>query len=288
MADEKITELDENIAPLLTDITVVVDDPLGSAKSEKMTLQNLANLILADGYIQCTKTLVYAAADDPSFTFTIANFDATTIFSVGMKLKLTNATVKYFFITKVVFDDPGSTITVYGGTDYDLVDDDITLPYYSTQKAPLGFPLDPQKWTVKVIDSGNQSQASPTSNTWYNVGTTNSQITVPIGVWYMSYSVCLWGAVAAASAAGIHTLAATLSTANNTESDEFTTSMVDIGNLDLIRQMATLQKSDLTYPLLTKLVFYLNAKIISDVTYDTLYFYNTFHAMKILAVCAYL
>ena len=64
--------------------------------------------------------------------------------------------------------------------------------------------------------------------------------------------------------------------------------MVDVGVLDLTRHMATLQKSEITYPLSAKLVFYLNAKIFSDVTYDTLYFYNTFHAMKILAVCAYL
>ena len=49
-----------------------------------------------DGWINPNETWTYASADDPTFTFTIASFDATTLFSVGMKIKLTNVSVKYF------------------------------------------------------------------------------------------------------------------------------------------------------------------------------------------------
>lgn len=166
-----------------------------------------------DGWISANETWTYASVDDPTFTFTIAAFDATAKYSPGMKVKLTNATVKYFIITKVVFDDPGSTITVYGGTDYNLVDAAITSPYYSTMKAPLGFPLAPDKWTVEVNSANDRSTATPTANTWYNAET----IIIPIGIWRVEHYAPLYGTSNAAQTAFKETV--TLSTANNSESD---------------------------------------------------------------------
>jgi hypothetical protein len=57
---------------------------------------------------------------------------------------------------------------LYGGTDYTLAaaGDAITAPYYSVVKAPLGFPLNSNKWTVKVTDATIRSQLTPTANTW--------------------------------------------------------------------------------------------------------------------------
>src|SRR5690606_22909761 len=106
-------------------------------------------------------------------------------YSAGMRIKLTQTTAKYFIITKVAYSDPNTTITVYGGTDYDLANAAITDPYYSQVKAPVGFPLDPSKWSVLVTDSSSRSQATPTSNQWYNLGSVS--ITIPIGYWVVSY-----------------------------------------------------------------------------------------------------
>jgi hypothetical protein len=45
MADTKITDLDENTAPVSTDLMVIVDDPAGTPASQKLTLANLTTLV---------------------------------------------------------------------------------------------------------------------------------------------------------------------------------------------------------------------------------------------------
>jgi len=73
-----------------------------------------------DGWRAAGETWTYASADDPTFTFTISG-DKTSKYSPGMRIKLTQTTVKYFIITAVSYSAPNTTVTVYGGTDYDLV-----------------------------------------------------------------------------------------------------------------------------------------------------------------------
>src|SRR3989304_2551793 len=101
----------------------------------------------ATGWVNADETWVYASADDPTFTFTIAGVDLTGKYSAGMRIKLTQTTAKYFIITKVAFSTD-TTITIYGGTDYDLANAAMPAPFYSTVKAPLSFPLDPLLWSV--------------------------------------------------------------------------------------------------------------------------------------------
>lgn len=100
-----------------------------------------------------------------------------------------NITVKKWgIITKVGAYSGGNTpITIYGGTDYALVNATISNPYYSTMKVPFGFPASRNKWSVIFRDDNNRSQASPTANTWYNLGSV--YIAVPIGVWDLLYSI---------------------------------------------------------------------------------------------------
>lgn len=125
----------------------------------------------------------YAGADDPSFTFTVAG-DMTAVHSVGMKVKLTQTTVKYFIITKMVYSAPNTTYTVYGGTDYDLANATITDAYISNVKSPAGFPMSPFKWSVNFTDSSVRQQTNPTGGTWYNLGSLSTSI--PIGIWRVS------------------------------------------------------------------------------------------------------
>lgn len=239
------------------------------------------DLGLVSGWFAAGETWTYASSDDPTYTFTIASFDATSKYSPGMMLKLTDSGTQYFFITKVVFDNPGSTITVYGGTDYDLSTGTITNPFYSVDKAPLNFPLDPLKWMVRVTDSTNRSQASPASGTWYNLGTTNAQIAVPIGAWRLSYSVLLY-----VNQDILNGAYSTLSTANNSESLTDMTSRIFIGgSTAAYGQRITLGKNIL---LATKATYYLNAKVTTGST-QTVYFLNADDGDMVLeAVCAYL
>lgn len=159
-----------------------------------------------------TGTWSYSSADSPTFVISVNN-DQTALIGVGMRIKLTQTTAKYFIVTAVGAYSGGATlITVYGGTDYTLANAAITNPYYSNIKAPFGFPMAKSKWTVAALsDSTNRSQASPTSGTIYNLGSLS--LSVPIGEWDGEFKAVVDGA--RASAGGV-SHQCTLSTANNT------------------------------------------------------------------------
>lgn len=187
------------------------------ARVETLTNKTLTSPLFAgviDGWISAEETWTYASADDPTYTFTVAA-DVTTKYSVGMRIKLTQTTVKYFIITAVsTFSGGNTTITVYGGTDYDLANAAITSPYYSMVKAPFGFPMSPDKWSEEVANSLSTSQQdTPTQNVWYNAGSIS--LSIPIGLWSIWTFYNLYGFDADGSA----TIKGTLSTAGDSESN---------------------------------------------------------------------
>lgn len=88
-----------------------------------------------DGWINTADTWTYATAS----TFTIAGVDRTAQFPVGTKIKLTQTTAKYFYVTAATFSTD-TTVTVTGGTDYTLANAAITSPNLSYDATPQGFP----------------------------------------------------------------------------------------------------------------------------------------------------
>jgi len=158
-------------------------------------------------------TITFSSSDSPIFVVT-TSVDLTSVIGVGMKIKLTHSSsLKFFFVHAIT----SGTMTLYGGTDYTLSASAITLPSYSTSKCPIGFPLDPLKWGVYVTDPSSRLQASPSSGTVYNPGTTNVQISVPIGSWKFGYEVNAY--VNNDTATDTNNMSVSLSTANNSHSD---------------------------------------------------------------------
>jgi hypothetical protein len=202
------------------------------------------------------------------------NANMTGSLGVGQRIKLTQATVKYFIVTAVGTYTGGATlVTLYGGTDYTLTSDPITAIYYSRDKAPLGFPLDRNKWKVEVTDTSNRSQASPVNGTWYNLGTTNCQITIPIGLWEVEYSV-----VSDPDSGSQYT---SLSTSDSAESDtDFTVFSYNPN------EVAATSGRRKFLSLAAKTLYYLIAKTQSAAPH--IYFANASVKMIIRAVCAYL
>ena len=223
--------------------------------------------------------LTYASADDPSFTVTISG-DQSAKYTAGMRIKLTQSTggTKYFIITKVTVSTD-TTLTLYGGTDYNLEDEAISNPYYSVVKAPQGFPLNPNKWTVEVTDTKHRNLVNPIQNVWYNPGSIN--ISIPVGLWRVRYSVL---GRAYSGNQGDQTLKVTLSTANNSESDADFSTQFGVFQADYPRGMHQQEKILI---LDTKTTYYLNA--MSDVTgIDGLDFLNNYAKCIIRATCIYL
>ncbi len=107
----------------------------GTDSGAVLTTPVIVNLVGNDGWIKATDTWTYASAT----TFTIAGVDRTAMFPKGTKIKLTNSTVKYFYVVGSAFST-NTTITVTGGSTYSLANAAITSPYYSYASTPQGFP----------------------------------------------------------------------------------------------------------------------------------------------------
>lgn len=107
-------------------------------------------------------------------------------------------------LTEVIQVPEGCTIPTSGG---------ISSMSYSGVDAPYGFPLDPNRHTVLTVNKVQSSQPNPTANVCYNLGMI--MLLLPVGNW----NVSIKGKVTSASASAATYASATLSTANNTESD---------------------------------------------------------------------
>jgi hypothetical protein len=143
-------------------------------------LQNQINNLADTSWYSLTGTVSYVSADAPSFVVNIPDDQAARL-SLGFKIKLTQGTVKYFFVTAKGSPSGGNTpVTLYGGTDYTLINSAISNTYFSREKAPLGFPLEVEKWTVTVT-----STSSSTMTSGQQVG--DLQISVPIGAWVLEF-----------------------------------------------------------------------------------------------------
>ena len=235
--------------------------------------------ISSDGWTATNERWAYASADSPTFTITVPS-GATDKYSAGMRIKLTQTTVKYFIITAVA----DTVLTVYGGTDYTLANAAITVPYYSIQKAPFGFPLDPTKWTVELTDTTLREQSTPTVSTWYNIGTTACQITIPIGIWRISYQVCL---LAYDTSGTQSDMSCALSTANNSASDADLVARANVGGASGTIVLANTVYREKHLVVASKTLYYLNGLTVST-TMEAIRFQNDSSKLIIRAICAYL
>jgi hypothetical protein len=241
--------------------------------TQTLTNKTLTTPIISawDGWNAVSDSWTYAASDAPAFTITVPS-GAGSLYSAGMKLKLTQTTVKYFIITKV----SDTILTIYGGTDYTLANAAISGVYVSSMKAPLNFPLDPAKWTVEYSDTTNRSQASPANGTWYNIN--SALITIPIGVWRTEYYVmCQYNLGTATN------VSTALSTANNTASDDDLRAGGYIGATGHIY----ITKSKII-TLAAKTAYYLNTMCSTSGGAGTVYNMNADAKMLIRAICSFL
>jgi hypothetical protein len=105
-----------------------------TANTKIQSAQVNANFTYVDpttGWINPSDTWTYASAT----TINVPT-GAASIYSVGDKIKLTQTTVKYFYIVTVA----DTLLTVTGGTDYTVANAAISANYYSHATSPVGFP----------------------------------------------------------------------------------------------------------------------------------------------------
>lgn len=242
-------------------------------------------------YSAVTPTYVSTGADDPTYELNFLNTDLTGTVGVGDRIKWTqNSVVRYGIVTAVTTDTNLTILTRCDSTsvNYDLLpttDYAVSNFKYSHVKNPLGFPADPANWTVSLTDTSDRSQASPTQNVVYNLGSLS--IAIPIGAWNVQFKVQAWGvSTAGQTSAGLH---AGLHTANNA-----------LPSSALLRGFAAVQGASGTLSAGSSISVSTNLTLAAKTTYycnaytpftgqATIYFYNsTLAPLKVTCVCAYL
>jgi len=150
MADAKITALTELTSADGADLLPIVDDVAGTPTTKKITLTNIAAWLASlaqtlvnktltsplfqgtvDGWISANESWSYASAT----TITVPS-GAASKYRKGDKIKLTQTTVKYFYVIGVA----DTVLTVVGETaSITVANAAISANYYS-HGDPVGFP----------------------------------------------------------------------------------------------------------------------------------------------------
>jgi len=102
---------------------------------------------LTDGWIADPDTWVYVS----SSSFKVVGKDVTSRLIPGTKIKLTQTTSKYFYVTSASFSTD-TTVNVTGGSAWEnsLADAAIASPYYSYSVNPQGFPASGLAYTPTI------------------------------------------------------------------------------------------------------------------------------------------
>lgn len=219
-----------------------------------------------------------------------SSVDETTHFQEGMRIRFVQAATSsnyiYGIITDVSLNGSDTDLTVYFGTDYSMaVGQAITLMEVSRMKTPQGFPLNPNKWRQQYSDSTLQSQASPTVNTWYNIGT--ASLLIPPGDWYVDYALSSRLRYSGQPSMEWYV---TLSSANNSESDTaWTTHFRNVGSnvTNHLYEFPARKKGYKSVTASSGQTFYINSMTPKSGT-DDLTFANDEEPIIIRAECAYL
>lgn len=143
-----------------------------------------------DGWISANETWTYASAT----TITVPS-GAASKYAKGDKIKLTQTTVKYFYIIGVA----DTVLTVTGGSDYTVANAAISANYYSHQSSPIGFP-GYFNFTPTISWTAGTAPSSPTQNSKFFI--TGNIRTDLYNVIYGSNGTTVTGATIAINSSG--------------------------------------------------------------------------------------
>ncbi len=207
---------------------VIDEDDMASDSDEKVPTQQsvkayVDNNATSDWNSQTDVIPTRTSADDPTYVIQFAGVDLTSKVSVGQKISwVQNGSTRYGFITALSVSGGNTSLTLYGGTDYD-VDDTSTYAIsevkFSSMKAPYGFPLDPDKWSEITVYTNYLLDTTTTDDTWQELDD-SVNLTIPIGKWKVHLSASIAVEFSGGSWQGC---TSTLSTTTNSETNpEFT------------------------------------------------------------------
>lgn len=292
---KKITQL-ATITEVADDDLIVGVDVSDTSGSENGTNKKFTKATLLGGLAPLnpqltgwnpdTETWVYHNVDDPTGYIKIEDKDVSANYSVGWRIMFTNGgNVIKGIITAITFTDPDTIITFLHEIDptdnqalYLLTNSTITENYFSPHKAPLGFPMSPEKWKVENINTSN-NEGAMSSKVWYNRG---GSLVVPIGAWRIFYR-CLVGGYRTGTNISFST---TLSTSSSAESDKRFTTLFSFEAPNGILSSRDIGSSERILAITSPTQYYLNVSSSSGASSGGLFGAEV--PSVITATCAYL
>jgi len=205
----RISALTELTSLASDDYLVVLDSSANIAK--KISVANAFG-IPNFGWTAAGESWTYASWTSGTRIGTITvPTDATTKYTKGNRIKITQSTggTKYGIIHEVA----ATLLTVFFPSGTTLNNEAITSPQYSIADSPIGMDKDPSLWSLETNDTTDSTQGTPTTGTWYNLG--SQSLAVGVGKWEL-YSKLSSGADRAA--AGRTDYSTTISTSSSSES----------------------------------------------------------------------
>jgi hypothetical protein len=209
----------DTTTPILASDMNNIENGLETVDTLSTTTANNVN----NGWIPLTGTFAYSSADSPTFVMS-TSVDLTGIVGLGMRIKLTQTTTKYFIVTAIT----SNSITMYGGTDYTLTSDAISNVYYSMLKAPFGFPMSVDKWSVTKKSNDRTLLTTVVVGTVYNLA--SLKISVPIGSFNLIATGCCFITHTSNNSADfIISLSTSATSISNSDNSVFTPSLYSSG-----------------------------------------------------------
>jgi hypothetical protein len=196
-----------------------------------------------------------------------------------MSLSVSGSTM-FGVVTNITGYSGSQNLTLYCGTDYSIPNSALTNVCYSTHRAPFGFPLNPDKWTISFSSNSLASQSSPTQSVPYNVG--SFSLTIPIGLWKVSFGG-LCGFLAASTMVDMY---ASLSTSGSVMGSDMLTAGLQIQSGAGGASDVPVYRENIVN-LTTKTIYYLLLEFTNAVSVSAIR-WRGFSATYIKAVCGYL
>ena len=217
--------------------------------------------------LTATNSVGYTSGRSPYCTDANGVAAGTYDWAIVTKVATTVATVQY---------PEGCAIPTSGG---------ISAVDYSGSNA-FGFPKEEDRWELLYINKSQASHTSPTSAVWYSLTAATVQgsayLTVPVGKWVLGYD----GTFQLNATAGSLNIFATLSTANNSESDPMYTSYAENSSVAIIGS-SFYKRRALPSAITTATPYYLNTRITAGST-PSIYNRGDIKPTIIFAIPAYL
>lgn len=176
----------------------VLDSLSSNSETDSPSIKSVNDVInpLKSGWTKESEEWTFVSVDGA--TGEIATTGDISNLYPGYKIAFENNLNTIFGIITSVFQVDGVTHFKFfheidpatGNPKTLMIDSAITENFYSSAKAPQGFDIDEDKWSLKITDTTSRSKNNPVANTFYYTEFGSLNKSIDPGLWIVTMSGC--------------------------------------------------------------------------------------------------